>query len=55
MTRYLVRLVACGAVMAAITGLPAVGYAQTEIKSPTLDAVKKRGQLVCGVDTGIPG
>jgi general L-amino acid transport system substrate-binding protein len=55
MRRYLVRLVACGGVMAAITGLPAVGYAQTEIKSPTLDAVKKRGQLVCGVDTGIPG
>jgi general L-amino acid transport system substrate-binding protein len=29
--------------------------AQNEVKSATLDAVKKRGQLVCGVDTGIPG
>jgi general L-amino acid transport system substrate-binding protein len=25
------------------------------VKSPTLDAVKKRGELFCGVDTGIPG
>ena len=29
--------------------------AQSEVKSATLDAVKKRGQLICGVDTGIPG
>jgi general L-amino acid transport system substrate-binding protein len=26
-----------------------------EVKSKTLDTVKQRGQLVCGVDTGIPG
>ena len=26
-----------------------------DVRSPTLDAVKQRGQLVCGVDTGIPG
>ncbi len=26
-----------------------------DVHSPTLDAVKQRGQLVCGVDTGIPG
>jgi general L-amino acid transport system substrate-binding protein len=26
-----------------------------EVKSATLDAVKKRGELICGVDTGIPG
>ncbi len=25
------------------------------IPGPTVDAIKKRGQLVCGVDTGIPG
>ena len=22
---------------------------------PTIDAIKKRGMLVCGVDTGVPG
>ena len=29
--------------------------AQNDVKSVTLDTVKKRGQLICGVDTGIPG
>src|SRR5690242_12510332 len=29
--------------------------AQNEVKSVTLDTVKKRGELICGVDTGIPG
>ena len=29
--------------------------AQSQTQSPTLEAVKKRGQLICGVDTGIPG
>jgi general L-amino acid transport system substrate-binding protein len=29
--------------------------AQSEMKSPTMDAIKKRGQLICGIDTGIPG
>src|SRR3984957_7194799 len=29
--------------------------AQAEVNSPTLDAVKKRGELICGIDTGIPG
>lgn len=29
--------------------------AEAQVKSPTLDAVRKRGELVCGVDTGIPG
>ena len=52
MMRY-IATVAVGAIVAA--GLAASANAQTEIKSPTLDAVKKRGQLVCGVDTGIPG
>ena len=33
------------------------GRAQTAIPipGPTVDAIKKRGQLVCGVDSGIPG
>jgi len=29
--------------------------AQEGPKSPTVDAIKKRGELACGVDTGIPG
>ena len=29
--------------------------ARADVNSPTLDAVKKRGELVCGIDTGIPG
>ncbi|HLJ06520.1 MAG TPA: transporter substrate-binding domain-containing protein, partial [Acetobacteraceae bacterium] len=29
--------------------------AQNELKSPTMDAIKQRGQLICGIDTGIPG
>lgn len=45
------RLVILGAGMASLAG---ASVAQ-EVASPTLDAVKKRGQLVCGVDTGIPG
>jgi general L-amino acid transport system substrate-binding protein len=35
-------------------GLGGAAQAQ-DVKSPTLDAVKKRGQLICGIDTGIPG
>jgi general L-amino acid transport system substrate-binding protein len=30
-------------------------FAQSEVKSPTMDAIKKRGELICGIDTGIPG
>jgi general L-amino acid transport system substrate-binding protein len=40
--------------LALLLGLAAPGYAQG-VQSKTLDAVKQRGQLVCGVDTGIPG
>jgi general L-amino acid transport system substrate-binding protein len=29
--------------------------AQTAVQSPTLDAIKQRGELACGIDTGIPG
>jgi general L-amino acid transport system substrate-binding protein len=35
-------------------GLMGAAHAQ-DTASPTLDAVKKRGQLICGVDSGIPG
>ena len=48
------RLLACAVVPAAAL-LLSVASAQAQVKSPTLDAVKKRGELVCGVDTGIPG
>jgi len=54
--RYLVRrLLAAGFVMAGMVGLSGVVPAQAQAQSPTLEAVKKRGQLICGVDTGIPG
>ena len=53
MKRYIARAAALGAIIA--VGVAATASAQSDIKSPTLDAVKKRGQLVCGVDTGIPG
>jgi len=35
-------------------GFTAESWAQ-DVKSPTMDAIKKRGELICGVDTGIPG
>jgi len=35
-------------------GFAAGSWAQ-EVKSPTMDAIKKRGELICGVDTGLPG
>ncbi|GAC1344525.1 MAG: amino acid ABC transporter substrate-binding protein [Acetobacteraceae bacterium] len=43
--------------VAALVLLAAPAWAQTAIPipGPTVDAIKKRGQLVCGVDTGIPG
>ncbi len=44
----------CIAVLGALL-IVAPARAQTEVKSPTLDAVKKRGELICGIDTGIPG
>src|SRR5438477_11746646 len=42
-------LLAAGAIMAGIAP------AQSQTQSQTLEAIKKRGQLICGVDTGIPG
>lgn len=52
--RYLTRLATCCAVVAGMMGFAAAGWAQ-DVKSPTIDAIKKRGELICGVDTGIPG
>jgi len=45
--------IAAGLCAAAV--MMGAGAAQAQQASATLDAVKKRGQLICGVDTGIPG
>lgn len=49
------RAFAAGAVWLGLLAGAADLHAQTGKTSPTLEAVKKRGQLVCGIDTGIPG
>jgi general L-amino acid transport system substrate-binding protein len=48
------RAVMYGAMLLGLAGLVAAP-ARAEVTSATIDAVKKRGQLVCGIDTGIPG
>ena len=53
MNRYVARFIACAALAAVTLGFTNV--ARADFNSPTLDAVKKRDQLICGVDTGIPG
>ncbi len=55
MTRFGLHLAACCLAAGGLLGLSTVAQAQNGISSPTLDAVKKRGQLICGIDTGIPG
>jgi general L-amino acid transport system substrate-binding protein len=55
MRRLIARTIASAAMVAAMVGLAGASWAQSEVKSPTIDAIKKRGQLICGVDTGIPG
>jgi general L-amino acid transport system substrate-binding protein len=48
--------VAIGAIAATFI-LASTASAQTRlpVPGPTVDAIKKRGELVCGVDSGIPG
>lgn len=55
MVRLGMRAAAIGAMVAALLVAGAPARAQEPVKSPTLDAVKKRGELICGIDTGIPG
>lgn len=55
MKRQLLRLASCTAFATALLAFAGVGWAQTAVKSETLDAVKARGELICGIDTGIPG
>src|SRR4051794_33689684 len=44
------------AALAAAVVLSTAAWAQSvPIPGPTVQAIKQRGQLVCGVDTGIPG
>src|SRR5260370_7544463 len=54
MLRHMTKLTTCCAVLAGMIGFAGASWAQ-EVKSARIDAVKKRGQLICGVDTGIPG
>src|SRR5262249_8852142 len=54
MLRCVSRLIAGSALVAGLLGASGAGWAG-EVKSPTMDAIKQRGQLICGVDTGIPG
>src|SRR5580700_10429621 len=55
MERYVARALTCSALIAGMVGFAGAAWSQSEVKSPTLDAVKKRGEVICGVDTGIPG
>ena len=41
--------------LAVLLALARPAAAQNELKSPTMDKIKQRGELVCGIDTGIPG
>jgi general L-amino acid transport system substrate-binding protein len=55
MLRIRVVLAACGLALAGVLASTGIARAQNELQSPTIDAIKKRDQLVCGIDTGIPG
>lgn len=55
MSRIRIGLAACAVALAWALVPAGPAAAQEALASPTMDAIKKRGQLVCGVDTGIPG
>jgi general L-amino acid transport system substrate-binding protein len=55
MERLRAGAAACCLAFVCLLALAGTAAAQGDVKSPTMDAVKKRGQLVCGIDTGIPG
>jgi general L-amino acid transport system substrate-binding protein len=52
--RRALKYAAAIGVVSSVFGFVQQSMAQT-VTSPTLNAVKQRGELVCGVDTGIPG
>jgi len=51
----LINRIALAAFLAIAPAAIGLNAAHAQVNSPTLDAVKKRGQLICGIDTGIPG
>jgi general L-amino acid transport system substrate-binding protein len=55
MLRFRVGAAACCVALVCLLTFGGTASAQNEVKSVTMDAIKKRGQLICGVDTGIPG
>jgi general L-amino acid transport system substrate-binding protein len=55
MAGFGLNLVVSCAAIAGLLVLSGPVQAQPEVTSPTLDAIKKRGELICGIDTGIPG
>jgi general L-amino acid transport system substrate-binding protein len=55
MLRLRVGMIAACMASAWLLALAVPAVAQNEVKSAMLDTIKKRGQLVCGIDTGIPG
>ncbi|HVY15046.1 MAG TPA: amino acid ABC transporter substrate-binding protein [Rhodopila sp.] len=55
MSRTFAVLAALGLALGFAAGGASGAHAQAELKSPTMEAIKKRDQLICGVDTGIPG
>ena len=54
MLKHIVRAISRAVLAAGILGICGPGWAG-EVKSPTMDAIRKRDQLICGIDTGIPG
>ena len=50
-----IGLAVCGLALAGILACADIAAAQDVMKSPTMDAIKKRDQVICGIDTGIPG
>ena len=55
MSGTILKFLGCCSVFSCLVGFAGEARAQSTIKSPTLEAVKQRGQLNCGVDTGMPG
>jgi general L-amino acid transport system substrate-binding protein len=55
MVRFRARAAACCVALVCVLAFAGTAAAQNAVKSATMDAVKKRGELICGVDTGIPG
>lgn len=43
------------ATTAAVVPAPALAQQQQQVSGPTLDAVRQRGHLICGVNTGLAG